>query len=123
LPAEVISIEYQRAKVADGVVSGNIPILDPQFGNVWTNIHQDRFKEAGIKLGDTLCVAVTENGETRLDEKLQYLASFGAVEVGNPLVYVNSLLNVSLALNQANFAAKHGIASGAQWMVQFKQCN
>jgi len=33
------------------------------------------------------------------------------------------LLNVSLALNQANFAAKYNIASGAAWQVQFKACN
>ncbi|MEW6998226.1 S-adenosyl-l-methionine hydroxide adenosyltransferase family protein [Colwelliaceae bacterium BS250] len=123
LPSEVIAIEYQHATVTDGMINGNIPILDPQFGNVWTNIHQDKLTEAAIKLGDTLCVTVQADGKSVLDTKLPYLASFGKVEIGEPLVYVNSLLNVSLALNQANFAKKHGIASGAAWQVQFKQCN
>jgi len=123
LPAEVIEIEYQQAQVKDKTIYGNIPILDPQFGNVWTNIHQDLIAEAGMRLGDTVCVTVHEGEEVRLNAELPYLASFGAVPQGEPLVYVNSLLNVSLALNQANFAAKHGIASGAAWRIQLKQCN
>jgi S-adenosylmethionine hydrolase len=123
LPAKVIEIEYQQAQVKDKAIYGNIPILDPQFGNVWTNIHQDLIAEAGMKLGDTVCVTVHEGEAVRLDKELPYLASFGAVPQGEPLVYVNSLLNVSLALNQANFAAKHDIASGAQWRIQLKQCN
>jgi S-adenosylmethionine hydrolase len=122
LPAEVVAIDYQRAKVASNTIYGNIPILDPQFGNVWTNIHQDLIGEAGIKLGDTVCVAIREGEDTRLDTKLPYLASFGAVPEGEPLVYVNSLLNLSLALNQADFAAKYGIASGAAWTIQIRQC-
>ncbi|TRX53928.1 S-adenosyl-l-methionine hydroxide adenosyltransferase family protein [Thalassomonas sp. M1454] len=123
LPNQVVSIDYQHATVKDSTIDGNIPILDPQFGNVWTNIHQDLLKEAGIKLGDTLCVTVKDKDETVLDTKLPYLASFGKVNVGEPLIYVNSLLNVSLALNQSNFAAKHNIASGADWTIKFKECN
>ncbi|MEH6590993.1 MAG: S-adenosyl-l-methionine hydroxide adenosyltransferase family protein [Halioglobus sp.] len=123
LPAEVVAIDYQHAKVASKTISGNIPILDPQFGNVWTNIHQDLIGEAGIELGDTVCVAIREGDVSRLDMKLPYLASFGAVPEGEPLVYVNSLLNLSLALNQDSFAAKHAIASGAAWTIQIRQCN
>ncbi|GAC21576.1 SAM hydrolase/SAM-dependent halogenase family protein [Paraglaciecola arctica] len=123
LPNEVIAIDYQHASVKDGVISGNIPILDPQFGNVWTNIHQDKLAEAGIKLNDTVCVKVQNKGKTVLDTQLPYIASFGEVAVGEPLVYVNSLLNVSIAFNQANFAKAHNIASGAAWEVEFKQCN
>ncbi|MEH6569691.1 MAG: S-adenosyl-l-methionine hydroxide adenosyltransferase family protein [Halioglobus sp.] len=123
LPAEVVAIEYQRAEVKDGAIYGNIPILDPQFGNVWTNIHQDLIAKAGIKLGDKVCVVVREGDTVRLGETLPYLASFGAVPEGEPLVYVNSLLNLSLALNQANFAHKFGIDSGAQWTIKVHQCN
>ena len=123
LPAKSFSLDHLQATVNNGVIKGNIPILDPQFGNVWTNIHQDSLKQAGIKLGDTLCVLVKEGNITKLDTKLSYLASFGKVAVGEPLVYVNSLSNVSFALNQADFSAKHHIASGAQWSAQIKQCN
>jgi hypothetical protein len=121
--AKVASLDQQQVTVNNGVIEGNIPISDPQFGNVWTNIQQDSLKQVGIKLGDTLCVVIKENNITKLDTKLSYLASFGKVSVGEPLVYVNNQLNVSLGLNQADFSAKHHIASGAQWSAQIKQCN
>ncbi|NQZ08659.1 MAG: SAM-dependent chlorinase/fluorinase [Algicola sp.] len=123
LPAIVGSLAHQQATVNNGIIKGNIPILDRKLGNVWTNIHQDSLKQAGIKLGDTLCVLVKEGNITKLNTKLPYLASFGKVAVGEPLVYVNSLLNVSFALNHANFSAKHHIAAGAQWSAQIEQCN
>ncbi len=122
LPAKVVSLEHLQATVNNGVIKGNIPIFDPKFGNVWTNIHQDSLKQAGIKLGDILCVLVKEGNITKLDTKVPYLTSFDKVAVGEPLVYVNSQSNVSFALNQADFSAKHHIASGAQWSAQIKQC-
>lgn len=123
LANEVVSIKYQHASVKGSVIDGNIPILDPQFGNVWTNINQDLLKQANITLGDTLCVTVKDKAKIILAAKIPYLASFGKAKRGEPLVYVNSLLNVSLALNEANFAEKHNIASGADWTIRFKKCN
>jgi len=122
-PAKVVSLGHLQATIDNGVIKGHIPTLDPQFGNVWTNIHQDSLKQAGIKLGDTLCVLIKEGNITKLDTTLPYLTSFDKVAVGEPLIYVNSRSNLSFALNQADFSAKHHIASGAQWSTQIKQCN
>jgi len=123
LTAESVSLAHLQATVDNGVIKGNILMIDPKFGNVWTNIHQDNLKQAGINLGDTLCVLIKEGNITKLEAKQPYLASFGKVAVGEPLVYVNSLSNVSFALNQADFSAKYHIASGAQWSAQIKQCD
>ena len=39
LPADVVKIPYQPAVTEkDGTLKGTIPILDVQYGNVWTNI-------------------------------------------------------------------------------------
>ena len=43
--------------------------------------------------------------------------TFGAVAVGKPLAYLNSLMNVSFALNQGSFAAKYHIEAGNDWTV------
>ena len=123
MPPSVVGIDYQKAEVKANRIYGNIPILDPQFGNVWTNIHQDLISQAGINLGDTVCIVIHEGDDLKLQDKLPYLASFGIVPIGEPLLYVNSLLNLSLALNQDSFAAKHGIASGAAWRIEVSQCN
>jgi S-adenosylmethionine hydrolase len=48
-------------------------------------------------------------------------SSFGEVPKGSPLVYVNSLLNVSVAINQGSFAKMHGIESGPEWEVDISK--
>jgi S-adenosylmethionine hydrolase len=117
LPAEVIMIPFQEARFADGTVSGNIPILDIQFGNVWTNIDRETFRRLGAKPGDTIKVKITHGDDTVLQSSFPYVRSFGAVAKGNPLVYLNSLTNVSLAINQGSFAEKLRIESGAEWNI------
>lgn len=117
LPAQVESIPYQNASIDDGVLKGNIPILDVQFGNVWTNIDRSTFLELGLNHGDLANVVIRHADEAVLEAALPYHATFGAVAEGEPLIYLNSLNNVSLALNQGDFAGKFGIESGAEWTV------
>jgi len=123
LPAKVDSLERLQSTVSNGVIKGYIPIHDPKFGNVWTNIDQDSLKKAGIKLGDNLCVVVNEDNITKLDTKLPYLESFEKVAVGDPLAYVNSQSNLSFALNKGNFSEKYHIGSGGEWSAQIKRCS
>ena len=49
LPAKVVELSYQKAKATKGEVKGNIPILDIQYGNVWSNISDELLNQAGIK--------------------------------------------------------------------------
>ena len=122
LPAKVVELSYQKAKATKGEVKGNIPILDIQYGNVWSNISDELLNQAGIKLNDTLCVTISEGSQQKYAGKMPYVASFGDVPEGQPMVYLNSLLNVSVALNMDNFAQKHQVASGADWNIDVKKC-
>ncbi|OJL61318.1 acetolactate synthase [Escherichia coli] len=122
LPAKVVELSYQKAKATKGEVKGNIPILDIQYGNVWSNISDELLNQAGIKLNDTLCVTISEGSQQKYVGKMPYVASFGDVPEGQPMVYLNSLLNVSVALNMDNFAQKHQVASGADWNIDVKKC-
>ena len=117
LPAEVIMIPFQEASFEDGTLSGNIPILDIQFGNVWTNIDRKTFRRLGAEAGDSLVVKVTNGDEIVFQELLPFVPSFGAVANGEPLVYLNSLNNVSLAINQGSFAETFGIQAGSDWNI------
>ena len=118
LPKEVVSIPFQEGSFANGVLRGNIPILDVQFGNVWTNIDRETFGKLGLAHGDVARVVITEDGETVFDNRIPYVATFGDVGIGEPLIYLNSLNNVALALNQGDFAGTFGIRSGAKWGIQ-----
>ncbi|WRD23558.1 S-adenosyl-l-methionine hydroxide adenosyltransferase family protein [Helicobacter pylori] len=122
LPPKVVEIPYQKAKVAKGEVKGNIPILDIQYGNVWSNISDKLLNQAKIKRNDILCVIISKGSKKKYEGKMPYVASFGDVLKGQPLVYLNSLLNVSVALNMDNFAQKYQIKSGADWNIDIKKC-
>ncbi|MGL2655140.1 SAM hydrolase/SAM-dependent halogenase family protein [Helicobacter pylori] len=122
LPPKVVEIPYQKAKATKGEVKGNIPILDIQYGNVWSNISDKLLNQAKIKRNDILCVTIFKGSKKQYEGKMPYVASFGDVLEGQPLVYLNSLLNVSVALNRGNFAQKHQIKSGADWNIDIKKC-
>ncbi|WP_100975092.1 SAM hydrolase/SAM-dependent halogenase family protein [Helicobacter pylori] len=122
LPPKVVEIPYQKAKATKGEVKGNIPILDIQYGNVWSNISDKLLNQAKIKRNDILCVTIFKGSKKQYEGKMPYVASFGDVLEGQPLVYLNSLLNVSVALNRDNFAQKHQIKSGADWNIDIKKC-
>ncbi len=122
LPPKVVEIPYQKAKATKGEVKGNIPILDIQYGNVWSNISDKLLNQAGIKRNDIMCVTIFKGSKKQYEGKMPYVASFGDVPEGQPLVYLNSLLNVSVALNRDNFAQKYQIKSGADWNIDIKKC-
>ncbi len=121
LPAEVITIPYQKPSFADGKLLGNIEILDPQYGNIWTNIDRETFRKMGLEAGDMVNVKITRGDTQVLQIELPYQPTFGQVELGQPLLYLNSLNKVSLALNQGNFAATHHISSGPEWNIEISQ--
>ncbi len=121
LPNKVVSIAYERPRFADGVLIGTIPYLDFQYGNVWTNLDESVFAKLGAKAGDKLHVTIAHAGKTVFDGDMPYAHTFGEVPEGEPLLYLNSLMNVSFALNMGDFAKKHGISCGAEWSVRVKK--
>ena len=101
--------------VDDGQAAGGIPVLDPQFGNVWTDIPAAQAKFA---VGSRYDVTITgPDGEGRFAGRVPFCNTFAEVEVGEALLYVNSIGNVAIALNQGDFAARHGVSSGLGWRV------
>lgn len=117
----VVSIAYQKALMADGVIKGTVPVLDVQYGNVWTNIPAEMFRQLGLSFGDVLQVKIMHQGKEVYRSEMPYTATFGAVAVGKPLAYLNSLLQLSFALNQGDFAAANHIASGGDWAVEVRK--
>jgi S-adenosylmethionine hydrolase len=115
---EVVTIPYQKATLEGGVLKGTIPVLDVQYGNVWTNIPADLFQQLRVSFGGMLTLKVFHNGREIFRSDLPYESTFGAVAIGKPLAYLNSLMQLSFALNQGNFAAAGKIGSGGDWAVE-----
>ncbi len=118
LPAEVVSIPYQKAALTGKTLQGSIPILDIQYGNIWTNIPAGLVKKLDPKFGDTLHVIIYHLNQKKFEGNMPYCETFGSVPKGRPLAYLNSLMQLSFALNQGNFAQKNKIASGNEWSVK-----
>lgn len=118
LPKQVVSIPYQKATMERNKLKGTISILDVQYGNVWTNIPADLFNKLNAKPGDKLHVVIYQNKIKRYESTMPYCETFGAVAEGKPLLYLNSLLQVSFALNMGNFSAVHKVYSGSEWRVE-----
>jgi S-adenosylmethionine hydrolase len=118
---EVVSLPYQQAVMEGSTIKGTIPVLDVQYGNVWTNIPAELFQKLGVKFGEILVVRVMHGGVVVYDGEMPYEETFGAVAVGKPLAYLNSLLQFAFALNQGSFAAAHGIGSGGEWAVEVRK--
>jgi len=120
-PENLITLAYKKPQRMAQKVSGMIPILDVQYGNVWTNIPKPLFDELHVALGTPLHVRIYHNDKL-VDETLApYQRTFGEVPIGMPLVYVNSLLNLAVALNQRSYAALHKIESGPGWSIEIGQ--
>ena len=115
---EVVSIAYQKAIAEGAKIRGTIPVLDVQYGNVWTNIPAELC--TSFSFGDVLAVKIFHNGQLVFRGEMPYVATFGAVPVGKPLAYLNSLLQLSFALNQGNFAAVNKVGSGGEWTLEVK---
>jgi S-adenosylmethionine hydrolase len=84
---------------------------------VWTNIPRQLALET-FKDKKTLDVTIKNAGKVAYHAKLPLSETFSAVPKGQPLLYFNSLLNLSLALNQGDFARAHKISSGPAWTIE-----
>src|ERR1700744_1785796 len=117
LPKKVVMLSYQKPTLEGKTLKGNIAILDIQYGNVWTNITVSLFNKLGPKYGEVFHTVISHNNKPVYTLDAPYCQTFGAVAKGKPLVYLNSLLQYSLALNQGNFASAYHIGSGSGWSV------
>jgi len=121
LPAQVVSLAYEKPRLEGGVLIGTIPYLDFQFGNVWTNLDDTLLARLSPKFGDRFRVTILHAGKPVYTGEMPYARTFGDVPEGAPLLYVNSLMNVAFALNQGDFVKAHSIACGADWSVRVEK--
>jgi S-adenosylmethionine hydrolase len=118
LPKQVVSSPYQKAVFDGKTLKGNIPVLDVQYGNVWTNIPDTLFNQLNLHYGDMVNVSVFYKNKLVYKGSMPYSQTFGDVGEGKSLAYLNSLLQVSFALNQGDFAKIFHVSSGSDWSVE-----
>jgi S-adenosylmethionine hydrolase len=115
----ITALTYQKAILQNGKLKGNISILDIQYGNVWTNIDQENWKNftALAHPKNEIQVQIFNKQKLVYTGTMPFENTFGGVAVGKPLAYLNSLMDLSFALNQGSFASKYHIETGNDWNV------
>ncbi|MGM9933302.1 SAM hydrolase/SAM-dependent halogenase family protein, partial [Pradoshia sp.] len=102
-------------------IKGIIEILDIRFGNLWTNVPRELFKQLNIPLGDKVLIKIEKDKTVRYEEEVIYGRSFADSELEDAILYVNSLDNLGLALNQKSFAHTYGIGTGSDWKISIRK--
>lgn len=118
---DILRIAYQKAVVKGTSAIGTIPILDVQYGNVWTNINKGMLDTLLLHPGDVLQVEIFNQGKSVYKGKMPFVNTFGDVPDGKPLAYYNSLMDLSFALNMDSFSNVHKVLSGPEWTVKVEK--
>ena len=113
-------IELPMASVEKGpnYIKGSIDILDIRFGSIWTNILREDFVALGFDFGDKVKVEIYHENVLAYKKEVVYGRSFADVQISDPVLYVNSLYRLALALNRGNFAKGYNIGTGNSWTIK-----
>jgi S-adenosylmethionine hydrolase len=121
LEPKVVALAYEKPRIEGEALIGTIPALDFQYGNIWTNLDEALFAKLSPKFGDVFRVVIAKEGREVFVGQIPYARTFGDVPEGQPLLYMNSLMNVAFALNRGDFVKAHAIGSGAAWSVRIEK--
>lgn len=119
--ASIIELPVTNARNEGGVVYGTIDVLDVRYGSLWTNVSRELFKTIGVEYGQRVEVSIVHETRTLYKNIIVFAKNFADVYVGEPLIYVNSLDNVAVAINQGSFAKAYNIKTGISWQISFRK--
>ena len=114
-------LEVGEVQTGQGFVIGAIDILDVRFGSLWTNIPRNVFVETGFEHGDRVEVIIRNGSTLAYNNRMTYGKSFADVYASEQIIYVNSVYNMAIAINQGNFARAYNIGTGRHWKIEFRK--
>lgn len=118
---EIVEIPVVETTIGNDFVSGTIDILDVRFGSLWTSITREEFYTLSPEFGNRFEVTIYNNDMLVYQNQVTYGKSFADVRIGQPILYINSLYRVGLAINQGSFAKAYNVGVGAQWSIEIKR--
>jgi S-adenosylmethionine hydrolase len=120
---DVVMLEMPEAKFEDGVLTGTIETLDVRFGSLWTNISSELFAQLGAERKDLIDISIY-NGDRKVHRSfVTYALTFADVEIGESLIYVNSMNHMAVAINQGSFADAYHIGTRNGWKITMKKAS
>ena len=116
--AGLVSLPVVEPRATGRTVSGTIDVLDVRFGSLWTNIPRELFLGLGAAHGSRVSVKISHYGRVIYQTVMTYVHSFAEVNIGEPLLYANSLDCMAIAINQGSFSRAYSVGAGVSWLVE-----
>ncbi|MGU9501959.1 SAM hydrolase/SAM-dependent halogenase family protein [Bacillus paralicheniformis] len=117
----IVKLPVMEAYIENDWITGTIDILDIRFGNLWTNISRKLFKSLDVQYGDPVEVVIKHEDTKVYQQTMAFGRSFADMPVGKPVVYINSLDRLGIALNQGSFSKTHHIGTGIHWQISLQK--
>ena len=102
--ASLVRLELKAARLDDRGVTAEVIATDGPFGNLVTDLDAEDFLKLGYQRGQEVPVRV--GGK---EMKIKFVRTFSDVQVGQPLLYIDSRGHFALAVNQGSFSAVYGV--------------
>ncbi|HEL1653610.1 S-adenosyl-l-methionine hydroxide adenosyltransferase family protein [Streptococcus suis] len=118
---KIVEIPTVPTEVGSDYVKGTIDILDVRFGSLWTSITREEFYTLQPQFEDRFEVTIYNNDMLVYQNQVTYGKSFVDVRIGQPLIYINSLYRVGVAINQGSFAKAYNVGVGQNWHIEIKR--
>ncbi len=118
--SDILELPVVETVVTNDMIRGAIDILDVRFGSLWTSITRDDFSILSPEFGDRFEVTIYNNDMLVYQNQVTYGKSFANVRIGQPILYINSLYRIGLAINQGSFAKAYNVGVGSNWHIEIK---
>lgn len=114
---DVVETEYNKEEKS---VTGCVDILDVRFGSLWTSISRDDFYLLNPEFGKRYEVSIYHEHMLVYQNQVVYQHSFAEVAIGSPLLYINSVYRLGIAINQGSFARAYNVGAGTNWKIRIR---
>jgi S-adenosylmethionine hydrolase len=114
--AQLVRLNVPKATVTEGKLAGKIIGIDDPFGNLITNVSREQFATLGYQIGDRVPVTL---GADEL--QIPIVHTFSDVELGKPLLFIDSRGRLSFALNQGDFAKTYNVKPPVSFTIPAKK--
>lgn len=118
---EIVEHPILEPVIEKGNARGIFEIDDPNFGNLWTNIPLDSFREAGFSYGDMVHTRIFHDSALVFEDSVLFHQSFGFAKKGSPMLYNNELMKIAMAVTQGSLSKEYGLGYGPEWTVEFSK--
>ena len=96
---QLVQLTPRVSTTSEHGIEGDIIGLDDPYGSLISDIPGQEFQKLGYVLGDKIIVQLNKKPLS-----VPYAKTFMDVQVGEPLLYIDSRGRIGLALNQRNFS-------------------